>query len=481
MRSGPKASWSFRFGTNGWRGVFGEDFTLPRLRIVLRGVAAWLAGSGSPVLVAHDTRSGGEQLTRTAVAVLREVGLETLVADGPTATPVVARAVSRQRAAAALVFTASHNPQNYHGLKIVGPDGSCIGSEAARQIETLVARSRDAAATSPSDAPEVEPLGPDSTVRVDLCTPYIGEVLSRIDTEAIRRARIGVVYDAMHGAGSGVLDRVLERAGALVRVRRGEADPTFGGGTPDPIRANLGGLCDEVRSMQGLRIGLATDGDADRFAVVDADGQLLSETESVALLVDHLARTGRISSGVAVSMASGSLVSRVAADHGLPVVRHPIGFSHLARTLHAGECDVAGEESGGFAVASFNCDKDGIMAGALMLELAASIRAPLRTRLDELERRHGRSVCGRVAIPLETAARRALDALLVQPPAYVDGHIVRAAAPADGLHLGFDDGFLMLRHSGTEPVVRVYAEAPSDGLLQRRLACGIELLGDPGP
>jgi phosphomannomutase len=228
--------------------------------------------------------------------------------------------------------------------------------------------------------------------------------------------------------------------------------------------------------MRGLRLGLATDGDADRFAVVDADGRLLSETQSLALLVDHLARTGRIEKGVAVSNATGSLVAKIATDHGLDVARHPIGFSELSNSLNAGDCDVAGEESGGFALASFSRDKDGVMASALMLELLAEVRAPLQSRLDEFALRYGASACGRTAVRMRPEAREALEELLIDPPEKVDGQAVRRVSTADGLHLGLDDGFLMLRVSGTEPVLRVYAEAHAEASLRRRLAFGAGML-----
>ncbi len=472
MASNQDANWEFRFGTNGWRGVLGEDFTFPRLRAVLRGVGSWLSASGGrrEVLIAHDTRFMGEHMSRMAAGVLREAGLEPLLAEGPTATPVAAHGVLHREAAGGLVFTASHNSQEYHGLKILGPQGACIGAEAAAEIEGRV----DCA----NDAPVAGDIG--SVERVELSKPYVSELLTRIDTDAIRAARVSIVYDAMHGAGSGVVDRALELAGARVRVRRGSVDPSFGGAAPDPVAANLGGLRDEVQSINGQRLGLATDGDADRFAVVDADGQLLTETESLALLVDHLARTGRISKGVAVSIATGSLVSRIAADHGLRAVRHPIGFSELSRSLIAGDCDVAGEESGGFAIASFSRDKDGMMACGLMVELLACLRAPLRTRLDELERRHGASACGRVAVRIRPENRQAFRALMSDPPVAVNGRPVRCASTTDGLHLALDDGFLMLRLSGTEPVLRVYAEAQTEPSLRRRLTRGIEMLGAAG-
>jgi phosphomannomutase len=449
--------------------VLAEDFTLPRLRVALHGVGRWLARQGGgEVVVAHDTRLLGERMAELAARILTDHGLRPLLGSGPTPTPVAARAVLRRRAAGALVLTASHNPPEYHGLKVLGPNGACIDDATARRIEGWIARARSSEPRAVAPRP------------VDLRGPYLRELLRRLDRERLGQSRVQVVYDAMHGAGAGVLDAALERLGARVRVLRGARNPAFGGSAPDPVPERLGLLSAEVRARRAARLGIATDGDADRFGAVDADGRPLSATEALALLVDHLARTGRVHRGVAISTATGTLVERVANSHGLEVRRHPIGFKHLSRALTAGEADVAGEESGGFAFAGFGRDKDGILAGCLLAELLAVARAPLHTRLAELVRQHGRSACGRTAFPANARAREALEALACAPPRRIDGAVVGEVSVGDGLRFGLDDGFLMLRLSGTEPVLRVYAEAPGPRLLRRRLAAGAALAGRSG-
>jgi phosphomannomutase len=341
--------------------------------------------------------------------------------------------------------------------------------EQTRRVEELAAEL--AADEGGSAAEATSPVA-----WVDLVSPYLRDLLAEIDAAVLRRSNLQVVYDAMHGTGSGVLDRAVADCGVPVRTLRGDPDPRFGGAAPDPTPRRLRGLVCAVRDLSGPSLGLATDGDADRFAVVDADGRVLSETEAVALLVDHLARTGRVERGVAISIATGALVERVATSHGLRVERHPIGFKHLSRALRSGAVDVAGEESGGFALGRFGLDKDGILAGCLFAEMAASRRAPLGVRLAELEHRHGRSFCGRIAVPRNARSEEALDRLVSSPPELVDGARVRTVTHRDGLHLALDDGFLMLRASGTEPLLRVYGEAPGPRLLTRRLAAGRDLL-----
>jgi phosphoglucomutase len=463
-RAGP-----IRFGTSGWRGVLGEDFTFERVRAVVAAIGDRVKAShpGGRVLVAHDRRFLGPRLAAAAARVLAGCGVATLPVRGAVPTPVLAHGVRHRRAAAGLIFTASHNPPEYQGLKLFGSAGAGAEEEETHAIEAGAARWL-AAGPPPECEPKTRPL--------DLLAPYLDALGKRLDRDALERARLHVVYDAMHGAGVGILDEALRRAGVHVEVLRAEPDPSFGGEAPDPLPERLGALRRAVRRLRGPALGLASDGDADRFAVVDADGSVLSETDAAALLVDHLARAGRIRRGVALSCATGSLVERVARDHGLPVSFHAMGFKHLSRALVAGEVDVAAEESGGFAWAPFTHDKDGILAGCLVAELVAASGEPLRRRLRVLEKRLGASASGRTAISADAATRASLARLLASPPGRVGGSRVRESVRRDGLRLALDDGFLMLRASGTEPLVRVYADAPTREKLAKRLRDGVRLL-----
>jgi len=459
-----------RFGTSGWRGVIGEEITLARTHALARAVGRWLRESGAPprALVARDTRPGGEALVRVAAAALAAERIRVACSAGATPTPVAARAVVTRGFGAGLVFTASHNPPAHHGLKVIGADGAVLSEAPSRGIERL---SEEWLAAPPPAAK------PAAAARLDLVPEYVEALAGRLDLSALAAARPRVLYDAMHGAGAGVLDRLLARAGARVETRNGRRDARFRGRGPDPVPDRLAALAAAVRRARGLRLGLANDGDADRYAAVDADGRILSASQTVALLVDHLARTGRASRGVAISLATGSLVERVARAHGLAVSRHPIGFKWLSRELLEGRADCAGEESGGFVWVAQGADKDGILAGALLAELVAVSGAPLGARLAELERRHGPCHCGRTAVPASAGALERLAAVSAAPPGRVEGARVRAVDRSDGLRLELDDGFLMLRGSGTEPALRVYAEASSAAGLRARLGRGARWLG----
>ncbi len=476
-----------RFGTSGWRGVLTEEVTLPRVRVLVRGLAAWLRRSGphggcpagggpARVLVAHDTRFLGPELAALAGRELDAAGHVPVFARSPVPTPVVAHGVRQGLADAAILFTASHNPPEYQGAKVIASWGGGVTDEQARRIEAEVRRVQ----LAPVSSRARRRANRSTAAAIDLVGPYLSRLTGWVDGDAFRNAPPTVIYDALHGAGAGVADRALRALGVRVELLRGERSPRFGGGAPDPTAARLARLIERVRAHRGRALGLANDGDADRYAVVDGDGTLLTETEALALLLDRLARTGRVRRGVAISIATGSLVERVAADYGLPTTRFPIGFKYLAKALATGVADVAGEESGGFAVEAMARDKDGILACMLFAEMVAAERAPLAHRLRELRRRHGPSACGRTALTADARALERMARLSEAPPDRVAGAAVRAVERVDGLRLALADGFLMLRASGTEPVLRIYAEASDRRMLARRLAAGRALVSVDG-
>ena len=473
-----------RFGTSGVRGVLGDDFTFAGARALVGALAESLAGSastrptrgsaargGARVVVAYDTRFLGGRLAQEAAAVLHAAGLRPCLAKGPTPTPAACLAVRRRRAAAGVIFTASHNSPEYQGIKIVGPDGAAAARSLTDRLEAATARRL---------ARGREPARLEWTRTVDLNAPYrahLGQLAAPLPAAG---PGLRLVYDPLHGAGVGVLDRWLIEAGCTVSVLHGDPDPTFGGAAPDPGTARLAPLGAEVRRRRA-RFGLASDGDADRFAVVDGRGRRISESDALALIIDYLAGTRRLGRGVALSIATGSLPERVARAHGLPVLRVGLGFRALSTELLAGRADLAGEESGGFAWAPAAIDKDGMLASALLTERLARDRRPVAQQLRSLHRRHGSSACGRLALPATAARRARLTALGQQTPARIDGCRVLEARHDEGLHCRLSDGgFVMWRASGTEPVVRVYAEAGSRAGLRRRLRLAVRRLGRGG-
>ncbi len=460
-----------RFGTSGWRGIAGEDVRFDALAALCDAVATWALGAdvGRRIVLGHDTRLLSERMARLAARILTDAGCDVLAAHEPVPTPVLTRAIARYDAAAGVMITASHNPPEYHGVKVFGRWGGAIGDDDAATIEAL-------AAAHPGDGAAVPERWP--VADVQLLERYVTDLLDVVDGDALARSDLTVFYDAMHGVGAGVLDTILGRTGCRVETLRAERDPGFGGQPPDPVAAHLAPLVRAVKRTGGPCLGLATDGDADRFAVVEPGGRLLSETEACALLVDRLAETGRIQRGVAIGAATGSLVARVAESHGLAVTRWPIGFKHLSLALLDGHADVAGDESGGFAWAPIGRDKDGILAGILVAELVATEPGAIGARLRGFERRFGRRACARRALPASPDVIAALEALRQAPPDQLGADRVHEATIEEGaIRLELDDGFGYVRRSGTEPRVRIYAEGPGPAALADRLDRLEALLG----
>jgi len=451
--------------------VLGDEFSFERARALAAAVASWARAEhpGATLLVAHDTRflaaRAAEEVASAAVAE----GVSVLRAEGPLPTPVACRAVVRRRCAGALVVTASHNPAEYLGIKVIGKGGACVPRAVVARLE------RDANARLGGRRGGRAPPGRSRRVRI--LEPYLDELADRLERSALARSRLEVVYDAFHGTGAGVLDRLLERCGVRVTVRRGDPDPSFGGDSPDPTHERLAPLASAVRRAPACRLGLATDGDGDRFAAVDVGGRRLGESEALALLVDHLAVSRRVRGALALSRAAGALAARVAESHGLQVVRPGNGFAPLSALLAEGGATLAGDESGGFAWAPFAREKDGILAAALLAERAAMQRVPLIESVRALERRVGRSACGRTALLASPDLAAAVARITAAPPARFDGARIRAVDAEDGLRFELDDGgFVLLRASGTEPLLRVHAEAPSAAALRRRLRAARRLL-----
>ncbi len=458
-----------RFGTSGVRGILGEDFSFARARALARAVAETLPpGSSSRIIVVHDTRFLGERLAREAAAVVAGAGLRPWVAGGPTPTPVACHAVRHHRAAAGLLFTASHNPPEYQGLKLVGPEGRAAPRSWTARVERRVAQLLGRGTPMP--------IGPGLRHK-DFVTPYLTALGARLDPAPRRGASRRLVLDLMHGTAAGTLDRLVREVGWRPTLLHAEPDPCFGGMAPDPTPERLVALGREVRRRRAL-VGLATDGDGDRWALVDEKGRRLAESDALALLVDHLGARGDLGRGLALSIATGSLPARVARAHGASVTQLPIGFAALGAALAERRADVAGDESGGFAWSPLARDKDGILAAGLLLERLAGDRRPLSEQLRTLRRAHGGGRSGRSAIPMGPRRRARLDALTRHPPRRFDGARVIDVDRQDGLRCRLDDGgFVMWRASGTEPAVRVYAEAPNPRALRRRLALGAARIG----
>ncbi|MEY7849238.1 phosphoglucomutase/phosphomannomutase family protein [Natrarchaeobius sp. A-rgal3] len=454
------------FGTDGWRATL-EEFTTPRVRRVGQAVSSYLADEGleGPVVVGYDARESSRGFAEELARVLCTNGFDVLLPERDRPTPLVAHAIVERDLAGGLAVTASHNPPEYNGVKFIPADGAPALPEVTDAIAERLAE--------PDPLPESE----HGTVReVDLVTPHADATVELVEsiTGDVDLSGLTVAYDAMHGSGRGTTDALLERAGASLERLRCESDPTFGGGAPEPSAENLTELADVVTDEGGPDLGIANDGDADRIALVTPERGFLDENLFFAALYDYLLEDD---SGPAVrSVSTTFLIDRVATAHGESVREVPVGFKWVAEAMADGDALVGGEESGGFTVRGHVREKDGVLIALLAAAMHAA--EPIDDRVDRLLAEHGTVVQDKTSVPCPDHEKaRVVADLEGEIPDAITRTAVDGVNTADGFKLQLADGsWVLVRPSGTEPVLRVYAEATDGDRVDELLEFGERLL-----
>src|SRR5690242_8504075 len=380
-----------KFGTSGWRGIIAEDFTFPNVRIAVAAIAEHvLSRNRRPtLLVAHDTRFFSEEFSRAAATELDERGVHPLLCTGATPTPAVACEIRRRKIDGAINFTASHNPAEYHGLKFSAADGGPALPEVTRDIEARAAKlyarpaERTSAFPSPHDGHSFE--------QVDLAPPYLARLGELIRfAELTKQNAPRIVYDALHGCGAGYLDRALKEHGVSGnQTIRAERDVLFEGSGPDVSEENLKRLSEIVVTSKA-QIGLATDGDADRFGIVDTKGTWIQPNHILGLLYDYLIDSRGWNLDAARSVATSHLLDAVAAKHGRKVHQTPVGFKYIGQLILQDAIALGGEESAGLSIRGHVPEKDGILACLLVTEMLAARGGTLKEQIQQLFKKIGR-------------------------------------------------------------------------------------------
>ena len=457
-----------RFGTSGWRAVLGEEFTFPNARRVVAAIARVAKATGDPargLVVASDTRFLNERFVDEASRVLTKEGVRPLRADRDVPTPVVAFAIREKKALGAINFTASHNPPEYNGIKFSTADGAPALPDVTARIEAEIAKTSEADA-APAPASETPTFDPKE--------PYLAEIARRVDGAAMRNAGLRVAVDPRFGTSRGYLDEFLARAGVDVTVINGHRDPYFGGLSPQCDAPNLVAL-GKVVVAEKRALGLSTDGDADRFGVLDADGTYVNPNHCLMLLADRLLprRKPGDGRGVARSVATTHGLDAVAKANGAPVFETAVGFKYIGELLLQDKIVMGGEESAGFTMEGHVPEKDGPLACLLLAELVATSGKTLGTLLSDLFARVGPYWPDRADARLDPALAASIKKRLAENPDAFAGLKVQSIDRTDGQKLLLGDGrWILFRASGTEPVVRIYAESPdkkeTDRLLTKR-------------
>jgi phosphoglucomutase len=445
-----------KFGTSGWRAVMAEEFTFANVNRAVHGIARYVVSQKSNaarVIVGRDPRFLGEAFCSMASDILSSYGITPLVIADAAPTPAISYAVIQQKADGAINFTASHNPPEYNGIKFSTPDGAPSLPEVTKAIEGEITAfdQNPRPAQSPKALPE----------SLDPRTAYLARLAQIVDLDVIKKSGIKIVYDSMWGAARGYPDALLRQAGIPIAAVHDYRDVLFGGHAPEPDDHLLEGLRCKMREI-GAAIGIATDGDADRFGLVDGDGTFIQPNYVIALLFDYLVETRGWKNGVGKSVTTTNLINALAEKYNIELHETPVGFKYVGELIKQDKILIGGEESAGLSIRGHVPEKDGVLAGLLCCEMVARRGASLGQQLQAVFGKVGSFYPLRENFRLTPEVKQKFTEKLRADPSDFCGSRVAKVVRTDGLKLLFADGsWVCYRLSGTEPVVRVYSEARS--------------------
>ena len=447
-----------KFGTSGWRAVMADEFTFANVKRAVNGIAGYVTSQkakGAKIIVGRDPRFLGETLCSMAADILSSYNITPLVVAEPAPTPAISYSVIKSKADGAINFTASHNPPEYNGIKFSTSDGAPALPEITKAIESGIAA---------FDANPGERNKPTTDLRqsIDPKGVYLSRLREIVDSKAIKKSGIKIAFDPMWGAARGYSDTFLNEAGVTVATVHDHRDVLFGGHAPEPDDHLLKELRRKMREM-GASIGIATDGDADRFGIGDEDGTFIQPNYVIALLFDYLVETRGWKNGVGKSVATTNLINAIAEKHKIEIHETPVGFKYIGELIKQDKILIGGEESAGLSIRQHVPEKDGVLAGLLCCEMVARRGASLGKQLQDIFAQVGSFYPLRQNFHLTPEVKQKFTEKLRRDPSEFDGTKVARAVRTDGLKLVLADGsWVCYRLSGTEPVVRVYSEARSE-------------------
>jgi phosphomannomutase len=465
-----------KFGTDGWRGVIAREFTFDNLSIVAQATMDYLheqglAGQG--LVVGYDRRFLSREFAERVVEIAAGNGIRTWLADSYAPTPAVSWAVRELGAGGGVMITASHNPPEYNGFKVKESFGGSARPATTRALEAVVARNiREERGVL--EMPMAEALASGRAERINVRTSYFGQLARYVDLELIKKAGIPVMVDPMYGAGAGFIPELLP---GTAEIHTAE-NPGFCGCPPEPTEEHLVELASLVKSG-AYRIGLALDGDADRIGAVDETGEFFSSHRIFTVLLRHLIERKGLRGGVVKTVSTTRMVDLLCAKFGLELFETPIGFKHICELMLERDILMGGEESGGLGVKGHIPERDGILMGLLLLEAMAMTGKGLRRLLDETMDEIGHFYYRRIDLAIDNAAKeRLIGRLQGGGITTIASRPVAAENFRDGFKYIFADGsWLLIRPSGTEPVLRLYSEAEDPAVVEELLAAGRQIAG----
>ncbi|MBL8133950.1 MAG: phosphoglucomutase/phosphomannomutase family protein [Anaerolineae bacterium] len=470
-----------RFGTDGWRAVIADTFTFANLRQVSQAVADYVnkahTGSEPPqVIVGYDTRFLSDRFAMETARVLAGNDIVTWLTRTDTPTPAVSYNVKHLNANAGVVITASHNPPRYNGFKLKAAYGGSATAEQCQLVEEeMIEMERQARGPNIMDYQHALDAG--LIRRFDPSWSYYQHLATLVDLDKVSEGELKIVVDAMWGAGRGAFPSILARTRSRITEIRGALNPGFGGIHPEPIMRHLNELVAAVQREQA-DVGLATDGDADRIGAIDAHGNFVDPHHVLALALRYLVEVKKQRGDVVKTISTTMMVDALANKHDLKLHVTPVGFNHIADLMMHGDVLIGGEESGGISMRGHIPEGDGILMGLLILEIMAHYRAPLHEIVADLQAHCGPAHYARIDVHLEHQRPKKLIVSLLEEhaPEALAGERIARIDKLDGIKFALSDGsWLLIRPSGTEPVLRIYAEARSPEMVKALLDAGSDM------
>jgi phosphomannomutase len=456
-----------KFGTDGWRAIIADTFTFENVRIAAQAVADYfqtVEGKQRGVFVGHDVRFQSPQFARAASEVLAGNGFQVYLLDRPYPTPYVSFEVHRRNLVGGIVITASHNPAEFNGFKIKAHFGGSATPEITAKVEANLGKAAVRKSTDGITKVSPEPF-------------YFDHIKSLVDWDRIAKSKLKIVVDSMHGSGGCLLETMLRDTSCQVETIRGNPDPLFGGINPEPMMPQLEPLGARVRET-GSAVGLATDGDADRLGLVDETGEYINTLQTLSLLLLHVYRTKGWRGVVARTYSQSLLFPRIAKKLGLELYERPIGFKNIAEIMLEHELLIGGEESGGIGLSRHLPERDGIFINLLFLDLLASSGKSCTQLIREMWNEFGEFHYDRrdLHVPID-AGNAVVEMWRSRPPNTFAGRRVQEVGTLDGSKVFLEnDSWILFRQSGTEPLLRVYCEAPTKAAVEEIIGAGLDLV-----
>src|SRR6059036_1162367 len=463
-----------KFGTDGWRGIIADTFTFENVRYAAQATADYfktVQGCRPGVFIGYDVRFLSKQFARIAAEVLSGNGFRVVLMDRPYPTPYVSFEVRRRGFAGGIVITASHNPPVFNGFKVKAHFGGSATPAITAKIEENLRggahlNSRIAEFGNSGVRPPIEIVGTENY--------YTDHLKSLVDWDRISKSRLKIVVDSMHGCGGYVLEHLLAGTSCTVQTIRGDPDPLFGGISPEPMMPQLEPLAGVVRKS-GSDVGLATDGDADRLGIVDETGRYLNTLQTLSLLLLHVYRNKGWRGSVARTYSQSLMIPRIGAKLGLELYERPIGFKNIGELMLEHDILIGGEESGGIGLSRHLPERDGIFINLLFLDLLAASGKSCTELIRDMWKEFGEFHYGRrdLHIPIE-AGQAVIEKWKTAAPPDFAGRRIQGIGTLDGVKVFLEnDSWILFRQSGTEPLLRVYCEAPTEGAVKEIMADGL--------